>query len=337
MTEFKDVLKAAADGVPLTPAQIEGAFSLLLKGEVDPVQAGAFLMALKIRGETPAEIAAAATAMRAAAISFEGPEGAVDTCGTGGDGANTYNISTATAIVLAACGVPVAKHGNKAVSSASGSSDVLTALGVDITIGPERAAACLKDIGIAFLFAPHHHPAVRHVAPIRQALGVRTLFNLLGPLTNPARAKRQLMGVYDKALCRPIAETLQQLGAVHAWVVHGSDGLDELTVTGPSHVAFLKDGQVTEQTISPADASLSHHDTADLTGGDPEENAAALNALLAGEKNAYRDAVLFNTAAGLIVADQETDLKNAADRAALAIDSGTAKQKLNALIQYTTS
>ena len=334
---FTPYLRGAMGDEPLSDSDITAAFDLMLKGDVDPVQAGAFLAALKVRGEKPSEIAAAARAMRAAAISFDGPEGAVDTCGTGGDGANTYNISTATAIVLAACDVPVAKHGNKAVSSASGSSDVLTALGVNVTAGPEKAEACLNAIGLAFLFAPHHHPAVKHVAPVRAALGVRTLFNLLGPLTNPAGAKRQLMGVYDKSLMVPIAETLLALGAVRAWVVHGDDGLDELTVTGPSHVAILRDGSVVSRTLTPAEAGLSRHDAADLVGGDAQTNAEALRAVLDGDKGAYRDAVLLNAAAGLIVAGVEDDLAPAAVRAIKAIDGGAAKAKLDALIQYTNS
>lgn len=334
---FRPYLLEATAGHPLADADMTAAFGLLLEGTVDPIQAGAFLAALKVRGETPGEIAAAARAMRQAAIGFDGPEDAVDTCGTGGDGANTFNISTATAIVLSACGVPVAKHGNKAVSSASGSSDVLSALGVDITIGPERAEACLKAIGIAFLFAPNHHPAVRHVAPVRAALGVRTLFNLLGPLTNPAGAKRQLLGVYDKALTVPIAETLKSLGAHRAWVVHGDDGLDELTVTGPSHVAILDQGRVVSRTLSPAEAGLARHDASALVGGDAQTNADALRALLDGAPGAYRDAVLLNCAAGLIVAGVEEDLAPAARRAANAIDRCDAVRKLDTLVQYTTS
>ncbi|MEM9421378.1 MAG: anthranilate phosphoribosyltransferase [Pseudomonadota bacterium] len=334
---FTPYLQQALSRDAVSAEDITTAFDIMLKGEVDPIQAGAFLAALKVRGETQTEIAAAATAMRATAISFEGPDGAVDTCGTGGDGANTYNISTATAIVLAACDVPVAKHGNKAVSSASGSSDVLSALGVDISISPDKAEACLNAIGIAFLFAPNHHPAVKHVAPVRAALGVRTLFNLLGPLTNPAGARRQLLGVYDKSLMVPIAETLKALGAVSAWVVHGDDGLDELTVTGPSHVAILRDGSVVNRTLTPAEAGLSRHDADALVGGDATTNADALRALLDGDKNAYRDAVLLNAAAGLIVAGKDEDLAPGAQRAAHAIDSGAAKEKLNALIQYTAS
>ena len=335
MTDFAAYLNRAMSGAPLTADDIGGAFSALLEGSVDPIQAGAFLVALKVRGETPNEIAAAAKAMRSAALTFEGPVGCVDTCGTGGDGANTYNISTGTAIVLAACGVPVAKHGNRGVSSKSGSSDVLTALGVNVAIDPQRAEACLNEIGLGFLFAPNHHPAMKHVAPVRQSLGVRTLFNLLGPLTNPAGARRQLLGVYDEALIRPIAETLGALGSESAWVVHGSDGLDELTVTGPSTVGMLKDGNVTVTNIVPADVGISRRSPEDLVGGTPEDNAAALLSVLEGDDSAYRDAIVLNTAAGLVIGGAEDDLRVAARRAADAIDSRAAGKKLDALIEFT--
>lgn len=338
MTEpFSELLKIAAAGDVLAGDQMQRAFSQLLSGTVDPIQSGAFLVALKVRGETPEEIVAAARAMREAALSFEGPADAIDTCGTGGDGANTFNISTATAIVLAACGVPVAKHGNRAVSSASGSSDVLAALGVKLDIPREQAAACLKKIGLAFLFAPHFHPAVRHVAPVRKALGVRTLFNLLGPLTNPAGAKRQLLGVYDRALTAPIAEALKSLGATRAWVVHGADGLDELTVTGPSFISELKDGKITDRTIRPEEARLMTHDANELVGGDAATNAEAVHELFAGGFPAYRDAVLLNAAAGLIVSGWDDDLPAAAAHARQAIDTGAAREKLDQLVSFTNS
>ncbi|MGV6820609.1 MAG: anthranilate phosphoribosyltransferase [Parvularcula sp.] len=334
---FSQLLKLAAAGQVLESAQMQRAFSQLLSGTVDPIQSGAFLVALKVRGETPEEIVAAARAMREAALSFEGPADAIDTCGTGGDGANTFNISTATAIVLAACGVPVAKHGNRAVSSASGSSDVLAALGVKLDIPREHAAACLKKIGIAFLFAPHFHPAIRHVAPVRKALGVRTLFNLLGPLTNPAGAKRQLLGVYDRALTAPIAEALKSLGATRAWVVHGADGLDELTVTGPSFISELKDGVVADRTVQPEEARLMTHNAGELVGGDAATNAEAIHELFAGGLPAYRDAVLLNAAAGLIVSGWDDDLPAAAAHARQAIETGAAREKLDQLVAFTQS
>ncbi|WOI52083.1 anthranilate phosphoribosyltransferase [Parvularcula sp. LCG005] len=337
MTDFLPLLHRAASGTALTPEEMTSAFEQLLAGSVDPVQAGAFLTALKVRGETPGEIAAAAMAMRAAAIQIDGVEGAVDTCGTGGDGANTYNISTAVALVLAACGVPVAKHGNRAASSMTGTADVFAELGVNIELSPEKAQACLEEVGLAFLFARNHHPAMKFVAPIRSTLGIRTLFNLLGPLTNPAGARRQLLGVYDEALVRPIAETLKALGSKRAFVVHGDDGLDELTVTGGSHVCVLKDGKIEEWVLTPEDAGLDRHPGEALTGGDAATNAKALREVLEGKKSAYRDAVVLNTAAGLIVSGKEDDIEEAARRAEKAIDSGAAAKKLEALIQYTNS
>ncbi|ADM10691.1 anthranilate phosphoribosyltransferase [Parvularcula bermudensis HTCC2503] len=332
---FAPFLARVAEGIPLTAEEMARAMGHLLQGQVEPAAAGAFLVALKVRGETPEEIIGAARAMRAAATSFQGPEDAVDTCGTGGDGANTFNISTATAIVLSACGVPVAKHGNRAVSSQSGSSDVLTALGVDVTIPPAQAKAALRDLGLAFLFAPNHHPAMRHVAPVRKALGVRTLFNMLGPLTNPAGAKRQLLGVYDTSLLTPIAEALRDLGSTKAWVVHGSDGLDELTVTGISHVAALEDGEITHLTVEPEQAGLDRHPPEALTGGDATDNARALTRLLEGEPGAYRDAVILNTAAGLVIAGRTASLNEGARLAEVEIDSGKAKALLDRFVTFT--
>lgn len=334
-TDFTPFLTRVAEGFPLSGSEMEIAIGLLLDGEVDPIAAGAFLMALKVRGETPEEISGAAKAMRLAAIGFQGPEDAVDTCGTGGDGQHTYNISTATALVLAACGVPVAKHGNKSVSSASGSSDVLSALGVAIDGGVDLARNCLDEVGIAFLYAPNHHPAMKYMAPVRKSLSTRTIFNLLGPLTNPAGAKRQLLGVYDPALMKPIAQTLRELGSLSAWIVHGTDGLDELTVTGDTHIVTLKDGEIAELTVSPEDAMLDRHPEGALRGGSPAENALALHKLLDGESGPYRDAVVLNTAAGLIVAGRTEDLATGARMAETVIDSGGAKRLLVDFIAYT--
>ena len=253
----KSLLKKVTVGVVLSDPEMTAAMTALLDGAASPVEIATFLTALKMRGETVEEIAAAARAMRDRSVRLTAPAGAIDTCGTGGDGAKTWNISTAVAFVLAGCGLPVAKHGNKAVSSASGSSDILSHLGVNLAAPLPVIERALSEIGIAFLFAPAHHPAVRHVAPVRAEMGVRTIFNLLGPLTNPAGAPHQLLGVYDRALCRPLAETLLALGSRAAWVVHGSDGLDELTLTGPSHVAALKDGEVSEFEVTPEDFGLS--------------------------------------------------------------------------------
>lgn len=335
MTAFAAALDRVVRGQTLEAEEMRAAFGLLLDGQVDPVAAGAFLTALRMRGETAPEIAAAATAMRERVQGFPGPIDAIDTCGTGGDGAETFNISTGTAIVLAACGVPVAKHGNRAVSSRSGSSDVMTALGVRIDMDRAAAAQCLDRIGLAFLFAPLYHPAVAHVAPVRRALGFRTLFNLLGPLANPAGARRHLLGVYDPRLVEPIASTLLALGSQAAWVVHGADGLDELTVTGESHVGILANGTIRLQTITPEDAGLRRHPIGALRGGDASANAAALRDVLAGAQGAYRDAIVLNAAAGLMIAGVHTSLEVAAGEAAVAIDAGAAASKLEALRAFS--
>lgn len=335
---FTPILKKAADGAVLSTEEMTAAMAIMLSGEASPVQIATFLTALKLRGETPGEIAAAAAAMRAEAHRFDGPQGAIDTCGTGGDGSNTFNISTAVAFVLAGCGVPVAKHGNKAVSSASGSSDVLTELGVNIMAELDVVKTALSEDGVAFLFAQRHHPAVRHVAPVRAEMGMRTLFNMLGPLTNPAGADYQLLGVFDRALTEPVAQVLKQLGTKSAWVVHGSDGLDELTTTGPSHVSALsREGSINSFEVTPEEAGLETADPAALVGGTPAENAAALKALLDGAKGPYRDIVLLNAAAGLVVAGKAVMLSDGVRHAAAAIDDGRAKAKLDALITRTNS
>lgn len=332
------ILRRVTDGEPLNADQMESAMEVIFSGEAGAAQIAAFLVALKMRGESVEEIAAAARAMRAASDSFVGPADAIDCCGTGGDGAKTVNISTAVSFVLAACGLPVAKHGNKAASSASGASDVLSALGVNVMADMDVVKACLSEIGVAFLFAPRHHPAMRHVAPVRSELGIRTMFNMLGPLTNPAGASFQLLGVYDRALTEPVARVLGELGTKAAWVVHGSDGLDELTTTGPSHVTALgRDGSISSFDVAPEDAGLMRAEPAALTGGSPEENAAALRAVLQGEHGAYRDIVLLNAAAGLVVAGKAVMLSDGARHAAAAIDEGRAAEKLDQLIVMTTS
>lgn len=337
-TAFREFVRRAATGEVFSTSDMEAAIGLMLEGEATAPAIASFLTALKMRGETVGEISAAARAMRAKSARFEGPANAIDTCGTGGDGANSWNISTAVAFVLAGCGLPVAKHGNKAASSMTGAADILSELGINITAGIEAAKTGLFEDGICFLFAPAHHPAMRHVAPVRKEMGIRTLFNLLGPLTNPAGAPFQLLGVFDKALAAPIAGALKDLGSRAAWVVHGSDGLDELTITGPSHVAALDpDGTIREFEVHPEEAGLPVADPAALRGGSPAENAAALRALLDGEKSAYRDIVLFNAAAGLIVAGKAHDLKDGAEQAAAAIDSGAAREKLRALIERTSA
>ncbi|MDP3371012.1 MAG: anthranilate phosphoribosyltransferase, partial [Brevundimonas sp.] len=290
----------------------------------------------RIRGETVEEIAAFATAMRDAAMTLDHPYDAIDTCGTGGDGQQTFNISPAAALVLAGAGLKVAKHGNRALSSKSGSSDVLSALGVNLAASPAQQRRSLDQAGIAFLFAPAYHGAMRHVGPVRAEIGFRTVFNLLGPLSNPAGAKRQVMGVYDPRLLEPLAEVLGRLGATRAWTVHGQ-GLDELTTTGETEVAEWKDGAVRRFTVTPEDAGLPRATIEALRGGDAEENAAALRALLDGTKGAYRDIVLLNAAAALVVADHAADLAEGAAQAAAVIDDGRASRALADLVEATNT
>jgi anthranilate phosphoribosyltransferase len=337
---MSDTLRAligkAADR-PLTRAEAEEAFATLFAGEATPAQMGGLLMALRTRGETVDEFAAAATVMRANCHRVSAPEGAMDIVGTGGDGKGTLNISTATAFVVAGAGVVVAKHGNRNLSSRSGAADALTELGLNVMIGPELVERCLAEAGIGFMMAPMHHPAMRHVGPVRAELGTRTIFNILGPLTNPAGVKRQLTGAFSATLIRPMAETLRALGSERAWLVHGSDGTDELSIAGPSAVAALDGGQITEFTISPADAGLPVHPFEAILGGSPAENATAFRALLDGAKGAYRDAVLLNAAAALLIAGRAQTLAEGVDQARASIDNGAAKARIEALKTLTHS
>jgi anthranilate phosphoribosyltransferase len=320
---------------PLTRDEAERAFSILFEGAATPSQMGGLLMALRVRGETVEEIAAAARVMRARCNAVRAPEGAMDIVGTGGDGKGTLNISTATAFVVAGAGVPVAKHGNRNLSSKSGAADALTQLGINVMVGPEVVEKALETCGIGFMMAPMHHPAIRHVMPTRAELGTRTVFNLLGPLTNPAGVKRQLTGAFSRDWIRPMAETLLALGSEAAWLVHGADGTDEISASGPTWVAALKDGAVTELEIHPEDAGLPVHPFAALLGGAPEENAAALRALLEGARGAYRDAVLLNAAAALMVAERAADLREGVAMAEESIDRGAARGKVAALAAAT--
>ena len=314
------------------------AFSLLFEGEATPSQIGGLLMALRTRGETVDEYAAAAAVMRAKCNAVKAPEGAMDIVGTGGDGKGTLNISTATALVVAGAGVVVAKHGNRNLSSKSGASDALEKMGINVMVGPQVVEKALNDAGIGFMMAPMHHPAIAHVMPTRQELGTRTIFNILGPLTNPAGVKRQLTGAYSRQLIRPMAETLQQLGSERAWLVHGSDGTDELTITGVSWVAALEeDGSIREVEVHPEDAGLPVRPFEEIVGGSPEENARAFAALLDGAPSAYREAVLLNSAAALVVAGKASDLREGVARAAESIDSGAAKDKIEALARITAA
>ena len=335
VNQMKSLLARVAAGESLNEDEAGQAFEVIMSGDATPAQIGGFLMALRVRGETVAEITGAARVMRSKAASIEAPAGAIDTCGTGGDASGTYNISTAAAIVAAACGVPVAKHGNKALSSKSGSADVLAALGVKIDADSALVKKALWEIGIGFLMAPRHHSAMRHVAGPRVELGTRTIFNLLGPLANPAGTKRQVMGVFALQWLEPLAEVLGRLGAERAWVVHGSDGLDELTTTGISHVAEWHNGHVRCFEVAPEDVGLPRANAADLKGGDAEVNAAALLRLLSGERSAYRDIVLLNAAAALVVADKASDLTEGVVLAAAAIDDGRAQTLLERLIYIT--
>lgn len=331
---LKPLIDAAATG-PLSRAQAEAAFSILFEGEATPSQIGGILMALRTRGETVDEFAAAAAVMREKCHKVRAPAGAMDIVGTGGDGKGTLNISTATAFVVAGCGVPVAKHGNRNLSSKSGAADALTQMGIDVMVGPEVVEKALSEVGIGFMMAPMHHPATAHVMPTRAELGTRTIFNILGPLTNPADVKRQLTGAFSRDLIRPMAETLGALGSERAWLVHGSDGTDELTITGLSWVAALEDDVVKEVELHPEDAGLPVHPFDEILGGTPEENAAAFRALLDGAPSAYRDAVLLNAAAALVVADAVPDLRAGVEAAAQSIDSGAAKGKIAALARIT--
>jgi anthranilate phosphoribosyltransferase len=335
--DFKALLGVAATGKPLTAEQAELAFDAMMSGNATPSQMGGFLMALRVRGETVEEITGAVRAMRAKMTPVEAPLGAIDTCGTGGDGVGTWNISTAASFVVAACGVPVAKHGNRGLSSKSGAADVLTALGVNVEADMALVKQALWEANICFMMAPRHHSAMRHVGPTRVELGTRTIFNLMGPLSNPAGAKRQLAGAFSRAWIVPMAEVLSRLGSEQAWVVHGSDGIDELTTTGPSYVAELKGGKVTTYEINPEDAGLKRAGASDLRGGDPATNALALTALLDGHLGPYRDIVLLNSAATLIVAGKVLTLREGVEMAAEAIDSGAARAKLAKLIAITNS
>jgi anthranilate phosphoribosyltransferase len=333
---LKPLINAAADG-PLTRAQAEEAFAILFAGDATPAQIGGFLMALRTRGETVDEYAAAAAVMRAKCLPVRAPADAMDIVGTGGDGKHTLNISTATAYVVAGAGQPVAKHGNRNLSSKSGTADVQTAMGVNVMVGADIVERCINEAGIGFMMAPMHHPAMAHVGPVRAELGARTIFNILGPLTNPAGVKRQLSGTYRRDLIRPMAEVLLDLGSEAAWLVHGSDGTDELAISGLSWVAELKDGQLTEFEVHPEDAGLPIHDFANIVGGTPAENATAFRALLAGEASAYRDATLLNAAAALHIAGKAATLKDGVAMAAASIDSGKAKAAVETVARITSA
>jgi anthranilate phosphoribosyltransferase len=334
ISDLKPLLAEVAAGRALSESEAEAAFEIIMSGNATPSQMGALLMALRVRGETVDEITGAARIMRLKALTIDAPPGTIDTVGTGGDGSGSFNISTATALVVAGCGVPVAKHGNRAFSSKSGAADVLTALGVNIDADMAVVRRCLWEIGMCFLMAPRHHSATRHVAPTRVELGTRTIFNLLGPLSNPAGARRQLVGVFAPEWVVPMAEVLGRLGAERAWVVHGS-GIDELTTSGVTKIAEFKDGKVTSFEVTPEEVGLSRVPLDALKGGEPAHNAALMRDLLGGAPGALREVVLLNSAAALMVADRAEDLRAGIAMAARAIDSGAARHVLDRLVAMT--
>ena len=333
--ELKRLIQKVSTGAALDEDEIESALDIMSSGAATPVQMGAFLMALRVRGETVAEITGAARLLRRRMLPVEAPAGAVDIVGTGGDSHGTYNVSTCAAIVAAGAGAKIAKHGNRSVSSISGASDVLGALGVKLDVGPQTVARAIAGAGVGFMWAPMHHPAMKQWAPVRAELGIRTIFNLLGPICNPAGVTRQILGVFDKTWVEPIAHVLKNLGAEHVWVVHGSDGMDELTTTGTSFVAELKDGDIALFEVTPEDAGLKRASLADLKGGDARANAAAIRMVLQGEPGPFRDIVLLNAAAALIVAGKAANLADGVERAARAIDGGSALTALDRLVAIT--
>jgi len=330
--DIKALLAKVATGEALTRDEAALAFNRMMSGEATPSQMGGLLMALRVRGETVEEITGAVTAMRAKMLKVEAPADAIDVVGTGGDASGSFNISTCAAFIVAGAGVPVAKHGNRALSSRSGSADVLGALGVKIEIAPEQISHCIHAAGIGFMFAPAHHPAMKNVGPTRVELGTRTIFNLLGPLSNPAGVKRQMIGAFSRQWIEPMAQVLKILGSECVWVAHGSDGLDEITIAGPTYIAALENGQVRTFEIAPEDIGLTRAKPEVLRGGDAETNAVALLSVLKGKKGPFRDVAIFNAAAALIVAGRAKDLKEGAALAAKSVDSGEAEGRLDRLI-----
>ena len=331
MADLKPIIARVADGATLTREQTSEAFSILMSGEATPSQIGGLLMAMRVRGETEAEFAGAIDTMRSKMLAVDAPHDAIDIVGTGGDAKGSLNVSTASAFVVAGCGVKVAKHGNRALSSRSGAADTLMALGVNLELSPGQISDCIEEAGVGFMFAPAHHPAMRHVGPTRVELGTRTIFNLLGPMCNPASVKRQLLGVFSPKWLLTCAKVLAELGSQKVWVVHGG-GYDEITITGATHVAALENGSVRTFDISPADCGLPVQDEAGIAGGDAGYNAGKLLDLLGGKKSAYRDMVLMNAAASLIVADRAENLAEGAELAAAAIDNGAAHGVLDRLV-----
>ena len=337
MESFKSYLAKVATGASLTREEARAAFDDILSGEVTPAQSGAFLMALRVRGEALDEIVGAVSAMRGRMLTVKAPKGAMDIVGTGGDHSGSYNISTLAAIIVAATGVKVAKHGNRAASSKSGTADVLAALGLRLGSDPAGLQRCLNEAGLCFMFAQTHHAAMRHVAPVRVEVGTRTIFNLLGPLSNPANVTRQLLGVFSEFWLEPLTQVLKELGSERVWAVYGSDGLDEMTTTGPTHVAALEDGKIRRFIVTPEEVGLPVAKLEDLRGGDPAHNAAQLRAVLDGVRIPYRDIALLNAAASLVIAEEARDLRDGLDRASRALDSGAAKATLDRLVKASNA
>ena len=335
--DFKSLIAKVATGASLSRDEAAAAFDRMMSGEATPSQMGGLLMALRVRGETVEEITGAVTTMRAKMLGVKAPPGAVDVVGTGGDASGSFNISTCAAFIVAGAGVPVAKHGNRALSSKSGAADVLQALGVKIELDANQVSRCIRDAGIGFMFAPAHHPAMKNVGPTRVELGTRTIFNLLGPLSNPAGVKRQMIGTFSKQWLEPMAQVLKNLGSESIWVVHGSDGLDEITTAGPTSVAALEGGKIRTFEITPEDAGLKRSGAEALRGGDAEQNAKALLDVLKGKQGVFRDVSVLNAAAALIVAGKAKDLKQGATLAAQSIDTGEDEGRLDRLIAVSNA
>ena len=335
--EFKGLIAKAATGAALSREEAARGFDTMMSGEATPSQMGGLLMALRVRGETIDEITGAVTAMRQKMLRVQAPADAIDVVGTGGDASGSFNISTCAALIVAGAGVPVAKHGNRALSSRSGAADVLAALGVNIELTPEGVSRCIKQAGIGFMFAPAHHPAMKNVGPTRVELGTRTIFNLLGPLSNPAGVKRQMVGVFSRQWIEPLAQVLKNLGSESVWVVHGSDGLDEITTAGPTHVAALENGAVRTFEITPEEMGLLRVKPEALRGGEAKENAHALADVLKGKSGAFRDVAVLNAAAALVVAARAKDLKQALALAQRSIDSGEAASRLQRLVAISNA
>jgi anthranilate phosphoribosyltransferase len=337
MDDLKSILAKVATGATLSRDEAASAFDSMMSGEATPSQMGGLLMALRVRGETVDEITGAVLAMRSKMLRVTAPAEAVDVVGTGGDGSGSVNVSTCASFIVAGAGVPVAKHGNRALSSRSGAADVLASLGVKIDLSPAEVGRCVQEAGIGFMFAPAHHPAMKNVGPTRVELATRTIFNLLGPLSNPAGVKRQMVGVFSRQWVQPLAQVLRNLGSEAAWVVHGSDGLDEITLTGPTFVAALEGGDIRTFEVSPDDAGLGHAGSEALKGGDADANAVALLSVLNGKPSAYRDVALLNAAAALIVAGRAKDLKEGVSLGTHSLDSGAAAARLKHLIAVSNS